>query len=254
MVAHSYPSVAHGHPMVAHGLPSVAHGHPMVAHGHPMVAHGLPSVAHGLPMVAHSLPSVAHGLPMVAHGYPSVAHGLPMVAHGYPSVAHGYPSVAHGLPMVAHAISCPFSSVLVSRSCAATCSATPSEVLRDFKTDKGSICETAINSSMSDCSASGKHLRASALDPAMTNAPIKCRRGVVASDAERIAPPDARSEISVIGSSLPAVLGSMAPQHLRRTIEFTLPAGDSASPMPCSAFAERAPAMPRHGHGVHRCH
>jgi hypothetical protein len=35
---------------------------------------------------------------------------------------------------------------------------------------------------------------------------------------------------------------------------FTLPAGDSASPMPCSAFAERAPAMPRHGHGVHRCH
>ncbi|KAJ8595759.1 hypothetical protein M405DRAFT_806510 [Rhizopogon salebrosus TDB-379] len=110
---------------------------------------------------------------------------------------------------------------------------------------------------MSNRSASGKRLRASALDPAMINAPVKRRRGIVASDAtdaERIASPNARSEISIIGSGLPAVLGSMAPQHLRRTIEFTPPAGDSASPMPCSAFAERAPAMPRHGHGVHRCH
>jgi hypothetical protein len=35
-----------------------------------------------------------------------------------------------------------------------------------------------------------------------------------ATDAERIASPDARSEMSVIGSGLPAVLGSMAPQHL----------------------------------------
>ncbi|KAJ8587662.1 hypothetical protein M405DRAFT_821178 [Rhizopogon salebrosus TDB-379] len=110
---------------------------------------------------------------------------------------------------------------------------------------------------MSNLSVPGKRLRASALDLATTHAPVKRRRGVVASDAtdaERIASPDARSDMSVIGSGLPAVLGSMAPQHLRRTIEFTLPAGDSASPMPCSAFAERAPAMPRHGHGVHRCH
>ncbi|KAJ8595700.1 hypothetical protein M405DRAFT_878056 [Rhizopogon salebrosus TDB-379] len=115
------------------------------------------------------------------------------------------------------------------------------EVLRDFKTDKGSIYETAINSSISNRSVSGKRLRASALDPATTNASVKRRRGVVASDAtdtERIASPDARSEMSVIGNGLPTVLESMVPQHLRRTIEFTLPAGDSASPMPCSAFAE----------------
>jgi hypothetical protein len=71
---------------------------------------------------------------------------------------------------------------------------------------------------MSNRSASGKRLRASALDPAMINAPVKRRRGIVASDAtdaERIASPNARSEISIIGSGLPAVLGSMAPQHLR---------------------------------------
>jgi hypothetical protein len=76
----------------------------------------------------------------------------------------------------------------------------------------------AINSVMSNRSASGKRLRASALDPATTNAPVKRRRGVVASDAtdaERIASPDAWGEMSVIGSGQPAVLGSMAPQHLR---------------------------------------
>ncbi|KAJ8589748.1 hypothetical protein M405DRAFT_817476 [Rhizopogon salebrosus TDB-379] len=110
---------------------------------------------------------------------------------------------------------------------------------------------------MSNPSVSGKHLRASAIDPATTNAPVKRRRGVVASyatDAERIASPDARSDMSVIGSGPSAVLGSMALRHLRSECRFTLPAGDSASPMPCSAFADRAPAMPCHGHGVHRCH
>ncbi|KAJ8587536.1 hypothetical protein M405DRAFT_821453 [Rhizopogon salebrosus TDB-379] len=74
---------------------------------------------------------------------------------------------------------------------------------------------------MSNRSASGKRLRASTLDPAT----VKHRRGLVASnaaDAECNASPDAQSETSVIGSGLPAVLGSMAPQHLRRTIEFTL--------------------------------
>jgi hypothetical protein len=71
---------------------------------------------------------------------------------------------------------------------------------------------------MSNRSVSGKRLRASALDPATTNATVKRRRGLVASnaaDAECNASPDARSEMSVIGSGLPAVLGSMAPQHLR---------------------------------------
>jgi hypothetical protein len=71
---------------------------------------------------------------------------------------------------------------------------------------------------MSNRSASGKRLRASALDPATTNVTVKRRRGLVASnvaDAECNASPDARSEMSVIGSGLPAVLGSMAPQHLR---------------------------------------
>jgi hypothetical protein len=71
---------------------------------------------------------------------------------------------------------------------------------------------------MSNRSASGKRLRASALDPATTNATVKRRRGLVASntaDAECNSSPDARSEMSVIGSGLPAVLGFMAPQHLR---------------------------------------
>jgi hypothetical protein len=70
---------------------------------------------------------------------------------------------------------------------------------------------------MSNRSASGKRLRASALDPATTNATVKRFRGLVASntaDAECNAPPDTRSEMSVIGSGLPVVLGSMAPQHL----------------------------------------
>ncbi|KAJ8596086.1 hypothetical protein M405DRAFT_805946 [Rhizopogon salebrosus TDB-379] len=110
---------------------------------------------------------------------------------------------------------------------------------------------------MSNRSVSGKRLHASALDPTTTNDPVKHCRGVVASDptdAERIASPGARSDMSVIGSGLPAALGFARPFLSKGTIEFTLPAGDSASPMPCSAFAERAPAMPRHGHGVHRCH
>jgi hypothetical protein len=46
----------------------------------------------------------------------------------------------------------------------------------------------------------------------MINAPVKRRQGIVASDAtdaERIASPNARSEISIIGSGLPAVLASI---------------------------------------------
>ncbi|KAJ8590792.1 hypothetical protein M405DRAFT_861081 [Rhizopogon salebrosus TDB-379] len=108
---------------------------------------------------------------------------------------------------------------------------------------------------MSNRSASGKRLRASALDPATTNPPTaKRRRGVLASNAigaERIASPDAQGEMSVIGSGLHAVPGPMARRHLLRTVEFTLPTTSrSASPMPCSTFTERAPAMPCHDHGV----
>jgi hypothetical protein len=128
---------------------------------------------------------------------------------------------------------------------------------------------------MSNRSASGKRLRASALDPATTNPPsAKRRRGVPASNvigAERIASPDAQSEMSVIGSGLHAVPGPMARQHLlsecssicsdailaehpflsKGTVEFTLPTTSrSVSPMPCGTFTERAPAMPCHDHGV----
>jgi hypothetical protein len=75
-----------------------------------------------------------------------------------------------------------------------------------------------VYSSMSNRSASGKRLRASALDPATINAPTaKRRRGVAASNAigaERIASPDVQGEMSVIGSGLPAVPGPMARQHL----------------------------------------
>ncbi|KAJ8586855.1 hypothetical protein M405DRAFT_822653, partial [Rhizopogon salebrosus TDB-379] len=90
---------------------------------------------------------------------------------------------------------------------------------------------------MSNRSASGKRLRASALDPATTNAPTaKRHRGVVASNAigaEHIASPDAQCEMSVIGSGLPAVPEPMARQHLLS-----------------DTFTERAPAMPCHDRGV----
>jgi hypothetical protein len=75
-----------------------------------------------------------------------------------------------------------------------------------------------IYSSMSNRSASGKRLRASALDPATTNPPTaKCRRGVPASNAigaECIASLDAQGEMSVIGSGLHAIPGPMARRHL----------------------------------------
>jgi hypothetical protein len=94
---------------------------------------------------------------------------------------------------------------------------------------------------MSNRSVSGKRLRASALDPTTTNDPVKRRRGVVASDAtdaERIASPDARSDMSVIGNGLPAVLGSMAPQHLRSECRVFI-----LMPFPLSAlFFQKGPS------------
>jgi hypothetical protein len=59
-----------------------------------------------------------------------------------------------------------------------------------------------------------------------------------ATDAERIAPLDARSEMSVIGSGLPAVLGFMAPQHLHSECRIFI-----LKPFPLSAlFFQKGPS------------
>jgi hypothetical protein len=105
--------------------------------------------------------------------------------------------------------------------------------------------------------------------PPLPSAAEELQRATVIG-AERIASPDAQGEMSVIGSGLHAVPGPMARQHLlgecssirpdailaerpflsKGTIEFTLPTSHSASPVPCSTFTERAPAMPCHDRGV----